>query len=163
MTHPTRIFSFAAAMLVVLGIAPPAHSAKSQTPASGVHAYIQSVTSKKTADLYTVPITRAAVHNQVPPLLVAKVVHRESDFDPSCVTGDCVGLMQVNPGLWARKGENMFRVKDNLEAGCRLLSYLHHRFPNWGQALTAYNYGEFHQVTREVGTSRYAFLVLSGR
>lgn len=143
--------------------ATPAKPLVTSSDPETVHAYIQRVTSKKTADVYTVPIVVAARRHQLPPLLVAKVVHRESDFDPNCNTGDCIGLMQVNPSLWARKGEHLYRVADNLEAGCRLLAYLHGRFPNWPQALTAYNYGEFHPVTRGVGTSSYAYLVLSGR
>lgn len=154
-------FIFALFLVLALVLDPlPAHA---DSESQRVHAYIQAMTSHKTAEKYTQPIVKAARHNHVPALLVAKVVHRESDFDPGCVTGDCVGLMQVNPDLWARRGENMFRVADNLEAGCRLLHYLFGRFPSWPQALTAYNYGENHPVTRGIGTSEYARLVLAGR
>ena len=68
--------------------------------------------------------------------------------------------MQVNPRYWAKQGENMFNPADNVEAGSRLLAYLFKRFGTWHQALTAYNFGENHIVTRSVGSSRYAKKIL---
>jgi soluble lytic murein transglycosylase-like protein len=152
--------SLLVSLVLALSASPAAAAVTEQ---QGVYAYIQQVTSKKVADRFSAPILVASRRHHVPPLLVAKVVHRESDFDPRCVTDTCVGLMQVDPRFWARAGESMFAVADNLEAGCRLLEYLHGKFPDWKQALTAYNYGEFHPVTRRIKTSSYAVLVLAGR
>lgn len=129
-------------------------------PAREVHAYLRLATSKATADKLSAPITRAAVRHQLPPMLVARLVMRESGGNPRARNGVCVGLMQVNTRLWFRPHEDPWRVSDNLEAGCRLLAQLKRRYPSWEQALTAYNFGENHQVTRRLKTSRYARAIL---
>lgn len=163
MTFTHTLAATVAAFIITLSLQTPASSKPATEDREAVHVYIQSVASKRVADRFTGPIVVAAGHHKLPPVLIAKVVHRESDFDPGCVSDACIGLMQVNPHYWARKGENMYRTADNLEAGCLLLAYLHGRFGNWPQTLTAYNYGENHPVTRGGGGSRYAYLVLSGK
>lgn len=123
--------------------------------------FIEKHSGKKAAKKYTSLVVRKSEKYKIPALLVASVIIQESNFNPNVVTGSCVGLMQVNPGYWAKPRENMFRPEDNVEAGCRLLKRLKDRFGDWGQALTAYNFGENHKVTRNLGFSGYAGKVLN--
>lgn len=124
--------------------------------------FILKRVGKKKADKYGPLIVKISKKNRVPALLTAKVIYRESRYDPRCVTGYCIGLMQVDYRFWFKQGENPYNPYDNINAGTRLLYALKKRFDNWPQALTAYNFGENHRVTRSIGNSQYAYLVLKG-
>lgn len=156
--------------LAALWLKPQAPSAplpkpRLQTPVkpdarSEVYAYLRLATSKATAHKLASPITQAAQRHGLPPLLVARLVVRESGGNAYARNGGCIGLMQVNAQLWCKPHENPYRVVDNLNAGCRLLARLKQRYPTWEQALTAYNFGENHHVTRRLRTSTYARAIL---
>jgi soluble lytic murein transglycosylase-like protein len=140
----------------------PVHRAPVQADAHAeVHAYLRLATSRATADKLTAPLVAAARRHRLPPVLVARLVVRESGGNAKAVNGWCVGLMQVDRRLWFKASERPFSVGDNLEAGCRLLARLKRRYPTWEQALTAYNFGENHHVTRRLATSRYARAILA--
>lgn len=127
-----------------------------------VHEFIQAKAGKSKADRYAGMITSISRKNGVPPMLTAKVINRESTFNPRAVNARCVGLMQVDRIYWFKPGQNPYDPATNINAGTKLLARLYGRFHSWPQALTGYNYGENHRVTRSVGTSEYAFLVLKG-
>lgn len=151
---------------MLAAVSQPAAFAKAAAPASGttdaVYTFIKSRAGEKNARLYTPLIKEEARRFKLPPLLVAKVINRESTFRQFVSNGYCVGLMQV-ARFHFKKGENPFKARDNIRAGCRELSSCFGRFRNWPQALTAYNYGPNHPVTRGIGTSGYARQVLAGR
>lgn len=117
------------------------------------------------------PMVRAASRKHgVPELLVAGIIRQESDWDPTCRTGPSRGLMQVNRGH-ARRGDNLFDPKTNLDYGCRILreyrDWAARRMPKgssersiWHKALTAYNFGPIAVAHRGLYRSRYSAKVM---
>lgn len=127
-----------------------------------VHRFIESRAGKRVAQRLTPLIVAKATKYSLPPLLVAKVIYRESSFRSHVELHRCYGLMQV-AYFHFKAGENPYDPATNVDAGCRVLSKYYGRFRNWPQALTAYNFGPSATVSRGLGTSRYARQVLAGR
>ncbi|HEY9721281.1 MAG TPA: transglycosylase SLT domain-containing protein [Oscillatoriaceae cyanobacterium] len=127
-----------------------------------VFAFIRSHAGMPAAERYTDLIVAKARAHQIPALLVAKVVNRESSFHADAHNGACSGLMQV-AYFHFRHGLSPTRPADNLEVGCSVLAGYKKRFGSWPVALTAYNFGPGATASRGLGTSRYARLVLAGR
>ena len=86
-----------------------------------------------------------AKKNNLPPELVAAVVHTESKFVPTARSGaGAVGLMQLVPktGRWLG-ARNLTDPGQNIMAGAKYLRYLVDRFDgNTQKAIAAYNAGE---------------------
>src|SRR6266516_1270656 len=86
-----------------------------------------------------------AKKNNLPPELVAAVVHTESKFVPTARSGaGAVGLMQLVPrtGRWLG-ARNLTDPTQNVMAGAKYLRYLVDRFDgNTQKAIAAYNAGE---------------------
>jgi len=86
-----------------------------------------------------------AMKNDLPPELVAAVVHTESSFIPTArSTRGAVGLMQLVPstGRWLG-ADNLDDPAQNIQAGAKYLRYLTDRFAGDQQmAVAAYNAGE---------------------
>lgn len=86
-----------------------------------------------------------AKKNDLPPELVAAVVHTESKFVPTArSTRGAVGLMQLVPktGRWLG-ASNLSDPAQNIQAGTKYLRYLTDRFGGDQQkAIAAYNAGE---------------------
>jgi soluble lytic murein transglycosylase-like protein len=86
-----------------------------------------------------------AKKNNLPPELVAAVVHTESKFVPTARSGaGAVGLMQLVPktGRWLG-ARNLTDPGQNIMAGAKYLRYLADRFDgNMTKAIAAYNAGE---------------------
>ena len=89
-------------------------------------------------------IYREARKNDLPPELVAAMVHTESDFRPRLVSGKSAqGLMQIVPSTAALLGvDDPFDPEKNIAAGTRYFRYLLDRFDDETIALAAYNAGE---------------------
>lgn len=89
-------------------------------------------------------IYREARRNNLPPELVAAMVHTESDFRPLLVSRKSAqGLMQIVPDTARLLGiANPFDPEQNIAAGTRYFRYLLNRFDNETIALAAYNAGE---------------------
>ncbi len=83
--------------------------------------------------------------NNLPPELVAAVVHAESKFVPTARSGaGAIGLMQLVPrtGRWLG-AQNLTDPAQNIMAGARYLKYLNDQFGgNQEKAIAAYNAGE---------------------
>jgi soluble lytic murein transglycosylase-like protein len=90
-------------------------------------------------------IYNEARKNNLPPELVAAVVHTESQFVPTARSGaGAVGLMQLVPrtGRWLG-ARNLVDPTQNIVAGAKYLRYLMDRFDgNTQNAIAAYNAGE---------------------
>jgi len=90
-------------------------------------------------------IYNEAKKNDLPPELVAAVVHTESKFVPTARSGaGAVGLMQLVPktGRWLG-ATNLTDPGQNIMAGAKYLRYLVDRFDgNTTKAVAAYNAGE---------------------
>ena len=86
-----------------------------------------------------------AKKNNLPPELVAAVVHTESKFQPTARSGaGAQGLMQLVPrtGRWLG-ASNLMDPTQNVMAGAKYLRYLTDRFNgNTTKAIAAYNAGE---------------------
>jgi soluble lytic murein transglycosylase-like protein len=89
-------------------------------------------------------IYREARKNDLPPELVAAMVHTESDFRPGLVSNKSAqGLMQIIPSTAALLGiDDPFDPEKNIAAGTRYYRYLLNRFEDQTMALAAYNAGE---------------------
>ena len=106
-------------------------------------------------------IYQIANQHALNPLLVAAMVHQESDFNPRARSrkGAC-GLMQMIPSTARRFGLNrkrdLFNPRKNLEAASRYLRWLIDRFGNDPlRVVAAYNAGEG-AVERFGGVPPYA-------
>ncbi|HEV7427264.1 MAG TPA: lytic transglycosylase domain-containing protein [Thermoanaerobaculia bacterium] len=90
-------------------------------------------------------IYNEAKKNDLPPELVAAVVHTESKFVPTARSNrGAVGLMQLVPktGRWLG-ANNLSDPVQNIQAGAKYLRYLTDRFSGDQQkAIAAYNAGE---------------------
>ena len=86
-----------------------------------------------------------AMKNDLPPELVAAVVHTESRFVPTARSqAGAIGLMQLVPrtGRWLG-ARNLTDPAENITAGAKYLRYLTDRFGgNTQNAIAAYNAGE---------------------
>ncbi len=86
-----------------------------------------------------------AKKNDLPPELVAAVVHAESKFVPTAHSrAGAIGLMQLEPrtGRWLG-ATDLTNPADNITAGTKYLRYLVDRFSgNQEKAIAAYNAGE---------------------
>jgi soluble lytic murein transglycosylase-like protein len=86
-----------------------------------------------------------AKKNDLPPELVAAVVHTESKFVPTARSNrGAVGLMQLVPKTARWMGAtNPMNPAQNVAAGARYLKYLNNRFDgNTEKVIAAYNAGE---------------------
>jgi hypothetical protein len=110
-----------------------------------------------------------AKKNDLPPELVAAVVHTESKFVPTARSNrGAVGLMQLVPktGRWLG-ASNLNDPAQNIQAGAKYLRYLTDRFSGDQQkAIAAYNAGEgnvrrFHGVPPFKETRNYVQRVKS--
>lgn len=93
---------------------------------------------------YGAIIYREARRNDLPPELVAAMVHTESDFRPRLVSNKSAqGLMQIVPETARILGiRNPFDPEQNIAAGTRYFRKLLNRFDgNQVVALAAYNAG----------------------
>jgi hypothetical protein len=93
---------------------------------------------------YGAIIYREAVKNDLPPELVAAMVHTESDFRPQLVSHKSAqGLMQIIPETARLLGiDDPFSPEENIAAGAKYYRYLLNRFDDKSVALAAYNAGE---------------------
>lgn len=93
---------------------------------------------------YGAIIFREARKNDLPPELVAAMVHTESDFRHGHISQrNAQGLMQIVPATAARRG--LYDPSDpekNIAAGTKYFRYLLDRFDDENIALAAYNAGE---------------------
>ena len=103
----------------------------------------------------------------LPAGLILAVCETESDFDPDCRTGQCVGLMQIHSayaGSFARaaglESYDLRDPEDNMRIGAYLLNdYLDRYQGDLHFALMAYNLGEWGALAKRrdgVETTSYS-------
>jgi soluble lytic murein transglycosylase-like protein len=91
-------------------------------------------------------ITRAAIHNGLPPEIVRSVARAESGYRVDAVSPKgAIGLMQLMPGTAAALNADPYDPAQNVEAGARYLRDLLLKYENdphqVTKALAAYNAG----------------------
>ncbi|MBO6638620.1 MAG: lytic transglycosylase domain-containing protein [Roseitalea sp.] len=89
-------------------------------------------------------IARAAERNGLPPAFFARLIWKESRFDPLAVSPKgAEGIAQFMPATAVRRGlENSFDPAQALPASATYLAALRLQFGNLGLAAAAYNAGE---------------------
>ncbi len=95
-------------------------------------------------DRYRHLIVEAARKHQVPPALVAAIMHAESNFNPRAVSPvGARGLMQINGITQRHLGvRNVFNAKENVHGGAKYLRELLSTFRgNKRLTVAAYNAG----------------------
>lgn len=125
-----------------------------------VHRYIQETSGDAKADRFASLVVRKARQHAIPPMILARLIRYESEYDPSVVSyaGAC-GLMQIMPTHF-RRGENWRNPADNLDVGCRVLNGYKRRFQGWHPALVAYNRGPGNGPHRGIYRTRYSRKIL---
>ena len=91
-------------------------------------------------------ITRAAIHNGLPPEIVRSVARAESGYHVNALSPKgAIGLMQLMPGTAAALNADPYDPAQNVEAGARYLRDLLLKYENdphqVTKALAAYNAG----------------------
>lgn len=89
-------------------------------------------------------IERHAAEQALPPGFLAKLIWKESWFDPNAISPKgAEGIAQFMPATAARWGlENAFDPMQAIDASATLLGHLHRGYGNLGLAAAAYNAGE---------------------
>lgn len=148
--------------------AAPAQVAQAPTAIANVAETVKQQFFKKEVPFGGI-IYDEAKKNDLPPELVAAVVHTESKFVPTARSNrGAVGLMQLVPktGRWLG-ANNLNDPAQNIQAGAKYLRYLTDRFSGDQQkAIAAYNAGEgnvrrFHGVPPFKETRNYVQRVRS--
>lgn len=111
----------------------------SQPPASTAAATTPATESLNPHDL----IREAAIREGLPPEFVASVAKVESAFKTDAVSSKgAIGVMQLMPGTAKALGANPHDVRENIDAGTRLLRELLIKYDgDVVKALAAYNAG----------------------
>lgn len=136
--------------------------------------YIRSVAGAAVAARYSAFIEASAKRWKLDPLLVARVIRLESEFNPREVSHvGAIGLMQVMPFHFDRRRippKKRIDPATNIDLGCRLLAWYTQRmalsYPGLSpeallhRALVAYNMGP-KGVSRGIYRSRYSEIILS--
>jgi hypothetical protein len=145
----------------------PASNAGIAPPGSGAASPGGPVDPAQVRDL----VTEAALRYGLPPELVHGVAQAESAYRPEAVSNKgALGVMQLMPGTARRFSADPTDVRQNIDAGVRLLRTLLERYqddPNpVRRALAAYNAGEgavdrYHGVPPYRETEGYVERVLS--
>ncbi|HEY9900251.1 MAG TPA: transglycosylase SLT domain-containing protein [Pantanalinema sp.] len=145
--------------VLLIGIALPA-TAASQAPALAkndpVVRFISSQYGRAKAERFAPIIHAKATKYGHDPLLIARLIKLESDFDPRERTGDAMGLMQIRRGH-ARHGEDLYDPTTNLEFGCRILAEYTREFKgDKHKGLSAYLHGPIYVASRGVRRTGYS-------
>lgn len=140
--------------LLMLSLALPAGA---MAPSDPVAHFIASHYGHTKAEAYAPIINAKAKKYRLPPLLIAKIIKLESDFNPRELSGrDAMGLMQVRRGH-ARRGENLYDPATNIDFGCRILrEYVDEFNGDMHKGLSAYLHGPIYVASRGVKRTRYS-------
>ncbi len=138
--HSIGLSSFAAVMLA-------SSFALADTEVSGKSAKVDKAPIALKAGFVAKVCSRiesAALANNIPPGFLAKLIWKESRFDPNAISPvGAEGIAQFMPGtakVWNL--ENSFEPMSAIQASARLLGYLSKGYGNLGLAAAAYNAGE---------------------
>lgn len=94
------------------------------------------------AEEVAIEIVRAAMHNNLDPMLICSVIAAESSFNTNAVSNKgAIGLMQLMPATAAMLGVDPHDWKQNIAGGTEYLKTLIDRFGHVEIALAAYNAG----------------------
>lgn len=146
------------ALALILAFAFPAAANPEHDP---VFAYIAKFAGQAKAEAYTPLVTSTAEKYQLSPMLIAKIIKVESNFNPRQTSHkDALGLMQIRKGH-AKRGEDLYDPATNIEFGCRILrKYVDQFDGDMHRGLSAYLYGPIYVSKRGVRSTRYSRMLL---
>lgn len=129
-----------------------------------VNTAVERVTKKFRVDPKLVKaIAQTAMKYEHPDFPTAKdilgVVGTESSFNPNAKsqlkTDPAVGLMQIRPGVWGLKPEQLKTIDDQIKHGAEILRSYYKKLGSREDALHAYNVGITNHRTGRVVNPRY--------
>lgn len=83
----------------------------------------------------------AATRYGIPPDLFARLIDRESSWDPRAWSGQAAGLTQLKLSTAAELGVDPWDPVQNLDGGARYLRQMFDLFGSWERAVRAYHHG----------------------
>ncbi len=136
-TSATKLTSLSVLMIVLLCPVSQAEKIKAETPTPkvGKQAFAAEICSE---------ISTQATANGIPENFFARLIWKESLFDPGAVSPKgAEGIAQFMPGTAKLRGlADPFDAKQALAAAALYLAELRHTYGNLGRAAAAYNAGE---------------------
>ncbi len=146
------------ATALALSLVAPATAKPASDP---VHTYVVKNAGTAKANAYVPIINAKAAKYKLPPMLIAKIIKLESDFNPKETSHmDALGLMQIRKGH-AKRGENLYDPATNIEFGCRILrEYVDEFNGDLHRGLSAYLHGPIYVANRGVRSTRYSRMLL---
>lgn len=156
----TRKLLIRAILALAFCLAFPAPATAQATP-DPLYAYIVRHAGKAKATAYTPLIESRAKKYRLPPMLIAKIIKLESDFNPRETSPkDALGLMQIRRGH-AKRGEDLYDPATNIEFGCRILrAYVDEFNGDMHRGLSAYLHGPIYVANRGIRSTRYSRMLL---
>jgi soluble lytic murein transglycosylase-like protein len=156
----TRTLMTRATLAMALCLALVAPATAKPTPDPVYHFIAQHAGSAK-ATAYAPLVKAKAAKYKLPPMLIAKIIKLESDFNPRETSHkDALGLMQIRKGH-AKRGENLYDPATNIEFGCRILrEYVDEFGGDMHRGLSAYLHGPIYVANRGVRSTRYSRMLL---
>lgn len=117
--------------------------------------------------LAVVQITKSAERHDVPPTLLAALIHRESSFRHGAVSkGGAVGLSQIQPKVWGKHCQALRTIPGNVDCGAKVLRHYYDNGGSWEKALAYYNVGPgaYQKSSKMRATgAKFAQQVISGQ
>ncbi len=156
----TRTLVTRATMALALCLALVAPATAKPTP-DPIYSYIAQHAGSAKAKAYAPIVNAKAAKFKLPPMLIAKIIKLESDFNPRETSHkDALGLMQIRKGH-AKRGENLYDPATNIEFGCRILrEYVDEFDGDLHRGLSAYLHGPIYVANRGVRSTRYSRMLL---
>ena len=85
---------------------------------------------------------QASIKYYVPLPVLVSIAWQESHFKPYAVNGNCIGIMQVNAKVWAKKLNipivMLVMPSVNIEVGAYILHHYYIQTKNWNEAIVRY-------------------------
>ena len=112
-------------------------------------------------------IRKSAALHDVPPTLLAALIHRESGFRHGVVSrSGAIGLSQILPKVWAKECAGLRTMPGNVDCGAKVLRHYYEDGGSWEKALAYYNVGPgaYQRSARSRATgSSFARQVMQGK
>jgi soluble lytic murein transglycosylase-like protein len=87
-------------------------------------------------------IAKSSERHDVPPTLLASLIHRESSFRQGAVSSvGARGLTQIQPKVWGKYCKALNTIPGNVDCGAKVLRHYYDNGGSWEKALAFYNVG----------------------
>lgn len=114
-------------------------------------------------------VREISVKYNIKPELIMSIIEQESNYNPNCKTGSCLGLMQINPRWHSDRAEklgvkNFYDPYGNILLGVDYISELLKQYKDMSLVLMLYNmdHNTALRMYKSGHISSYARAVISG-